>query len=88
MFSITDSMVSTASGISACTIATSTAPRLYSRLEGASWMPAALSNWLTTPLRPSITIQAKARTRKLVQNDSSTQNSHFAFLSFDSEETR
>ncbi|MOA64180.1 hypothetical protein D3C78_1901540 [compost metagenome] len=38
-------------------------------------MPSACSSWLTTPLRPSSTTQAKVRTRKLVQNDSSTQNS-------------
>ncbi|MNI70042.1 hypothetical protein D3C73_1258290 [compost metagenome] len=38
-------------------------------------MPSACSNWFTTPLRPSSTTHAKVRTKKLVQNDSSTQNS-------------
>ncbi|MNS96645.1 hypothetical protein D3C72_1309560 [compost metagenome] len=38
-------------------------------------MPRACSSWFTTPFLPSSTTQANVRTRKLVQNDSSTQNS-------------
>ena len=44
MFSITASIVSTASGISACTMPTSTAPSEYSRFDGVSWSPAAVSS--------------------------------------------
>ena len=36
-------------------------------------MPSDISVLLITPLRPRMTTQAKARTRKLVQKDSSTQ---------------
>ena len=73
MFSITDSMVSTQSGISACTMPTMTPVKLKIILIGASVTPRARSHWLTAPLRPSSTIQAKVRTRKLVQNGISTQ---------------
>ena len=41
-----------------------------------------------TPLRPSSTIQAKARTKKLVQNDNSTQNSSVALRSLSTIEIR
>ena len=39
---------------------------------GASVMPSEISSRFTTPLRPSRIIQAKVRTRKLVQNGIST----------------
>ncbi|MNN98856.1 hypothetical protein D3C81_2183610 [compost metagenome] len=41
---------------------------------GRSIRPRDIRKLLATPLRPRITTQANARTRKLVQNDRSTRN--------------
>ena len=74
MLAMTDIIVRIAIGIMACTMPTSTAPKLYNILAGACVMPMACNHWLITPLRPSSTIHAKVRTRKLVQNGNRIQN--------------
>ena len=73
MVSITDNMVRIASGISACTMPTMTPVILKSSVSGASISPADSRKLLRAPRRPSSTIQAKVRTRKLVQNGRRTQ---------------
>ena len=52
----------------------STPVRLKITATGAFVSPVASSSLLSAPLRPRSTIQANARTRKLVQNGRSTQN--------------
>ena len=73
MFSITDSMVRMHSGISAWTMPIMTPVKLKIITTGRSTRPSASSHWLIAPLRPSRTIQANVRTRKLVQNGIRTQ---------------
>ena len=73
MFSMTETIVRMPSGMSACVMPIITPVKLKITWTGASTSPVASSNWLSAPLRPSSTIHANARTRKLVQKGSSTQ---------------
>ena len=72
MDSSTGRMVSTANGISPCTMPTSTASRLNNSDALAGDPVSATRNALTAPFLPNKTSQANDLTRKLVQNGSST----------------
>ena len=69
---MTDSIARMPSGIIACTMPIITPVKLKISATGASVMPSEISSRFTAPLRPSRIIQAKVRTRKLVQNGIST----------------
>jgi len=73
MCSITATMVRMPSGMRACVMPMRTPVRLKMSATGASVSLIASSSLFTAPLRPRSTIQANARTRKLVQNGRSTQ---------------
>ena len=63
----------TMNGNSTCTMPICTPSMLWIICIGVSITPRPFKVWLTTPLRPKMTIQAKVRTRMLVQNGISTK---------------